>query len=124
MAKYDDLIADEDSLPAMTGRAWVFGDHVLRQQVLADEHLAESAAIAGAFAMAALDPHFTRQVAPGDFVVAGVDFAADATHRAVPAALQSLGIAAVIARSFGRFFLRNAIHIGLPALMVEETGAI
>ena len=74
--------------------------------------------------MATLDPEFARNVAAGDFIVAGADFAIDATHRNVPAALKALGIGAVIARSFGPFFLRNALHIGLPALVVEETGAV
>ena len=65
-----------------------------------------------------------RTLSPGDFIVAGLDFAGDATHRTVPAALKALGVAALIARSFGHFFLRNAINVGLPALVVEETAAI
>ncbi len=124
VAKYEDLRGAEDSLVAVTGRAWVFGDGVTRQQVLADEHLEKSPAVASAFAMAALDPHFAGRVAAGDCIVAGRDFAIDATHRHAPAALKHLGIAAVIARSFGHFFVRNAIHLGLPALVVEETAAI
>jgi 3-isopropylmalate/(R)-2-methylmalate dehydratase small subunit len=124
VAKYEDLIAGEDALPAVTGRAWVFGDHISRQQLLADAYLDHDAAAAGAHVLAALDPGFARKVQPGDFIVAGVDFAADATQRSVPAALKGLGIMGVIARSFGRFFLHNAINLGLPALVVEETGAI
>lgn len=124
MAKYEDLIAGEDGLLAMSGRAWVFGDHVTRQEVLADEYISHRAEVAAAFAMAARDAEFARRVVAGDFIVAGVDFAADATHRAIPTALKALGVAAVIARSFGHFFLRNAINIALPPLVVEETGAI
>ncbi len=114
----------EYSLPVSSGRAWVFGDHVSQQQLLADEHLGQTPLAASAFVMATLDPQFAGKVASGDFLVAGLEFAADATHRVVPAALKALGIAAVIARSFGRFFVRQAINAGLPALVVEETGAI
>ena len=124
MAKYEDLIGPEDGLLATTGRAWVFGDHVSGAQVLADIHLERDPITASAFAMAGLDPQFAQRVGRGDFVVAGLDFAADATHRAVPLALKTLGIAAVVARSFGRFFLHNAISVGLPPLVVEETAAI
>ena len=124
MPKYEDLIADEDALLVLTGRAWVFSDHVASEQVLADRSLSLPAAEAGKVVMAALDPYFATRALPGDFIVAGLDFAADATHRAVPAAVKALGIGAIIARSFGHFFVRNAINIGLPALMVEETGAI
>ena len=124
MSKYEDLIAPEDGLLAITGRAWVFGDRVLSRQVLADEYLAEDVGTACRHVLETLNGQFAASVQSGDCVVAGLDFAADATHRAVPAALKSLGIAAVIARSFGRFFLRNAVNVGLPALIVEETGAI
>jgi 3-isopropylmalate/(R)-2-methylmalate dehydratase small subunit len=124
VAKYEDLRGDENSLLAVTGRAWVFGDRVTCQQILAAEHLEEAPAVSGAFAMAALDAQFARRVAAGDCIVAGIDFAADVTHRNVAAALKALGVGAVIARSFGHFFLRHAIRIGLPALVVEETAAI
>ncbi len=124
MSKYEDLIGPEDALLAVTGRAWVFGDHVTRENVLADEYLDRDVATASAFAMAGLDADFARKVSAGDFIVAGLDFAGDATHRTVPAALKSLGIGAVIARSFGRFFLHHAINVGLPALVVEETAAV
>ena len=124
MSRYEDLIGPEDSLPAMSGRAWVFGDRVSSRQVLADEHLGRDPAVAGAFAMASLDPEFARKVGAGDFIVAGTEFAADTTQPIIPAALRSLGIAAVIARSFGGFFLRAAMNIALPALVVEETAAV
>jgi 3-isopropylmalate/(R)-2-methylmalate dehydratase small subunit len=124
VAKYEDLIAGDDALPVITGRAWVFGDHISRAQLLADAYLDQDATAARAHVLAGLDPDFAGKVRPGDSVVAGLDFAADATQRTMAVVLKSLGIAAVIARSFGRFFLRHAIHAGLPALIVEETGAI
>ncbi len=99
MAKYEDLRGDANSLLAVTGRAWVFGDHVTCQQVLAAERVNEPPTVASAYAMAALDPQFARHVVAGDFIVAGLDFAADATHHNVPAALKVLGVGAVIARS-------------------------
>lgn len=124
MAKYEDLRGDADSLQVISGRAWVFGDRVSAGQILAAEYAEQPVATAGRHALAALDSRFANSVAPGDCIVAGIDFAFDATHRSVPAALKALGLGAVIARSFGPFFLRNAIHLGLPALIVEETAAV
>ncbi len=124
MPKYDDLLSDDDALPALTGRAWVFGDRLSRQDILADVYLAQPAERARGALMAAVDPEFSSRVARGDFVVAGHEFAADVTQRVIPAALKVLGIAAVIARSFGHFFVRNAVNVGLPAVVVEETRAI
>jgi 3-isopropylmalate/(R)-2-methylmalate dehydratase small subunit len=124
MAKYENLIADEGCLLATTGRAWAFGDHVAGEQILTAEHLDQSPQAARAFVLSRLDPTFASRVAAGDFVVAGVDFAVGASHRVVPAAFKALGVAALIARSFGSVFLRNAIDVGLPVLVVEETAAI
>ncbi len=120
VSRYDDLITADDCLPAMTGRAWACGERIARQ------HVPSSAAAADATAwlMAALDAHATHAVAAGDFIVAGEQFAADANDRKLPLALKTLGIGAVLARSFGHFFLRNAINVGLPALVVEETPAV
>ena len=124
VAKYEDLRGDDTALLALTGRAWRFGDHLTSQQILAAEHLSKQPTISSAFAMKAVEPQFTCQVTAGDFIVAGTDFAADVAHRNVALALRFLGIAAVIARSFGHFFSSSAIRVGLPALVVEETGAI
>jgi 3-isopropylmalate/(R)-2-methylmalate dehydratase small subunit len=124
VAKYEDLRGDENSLLATTGRAWVFGDHVARQQLLAEVYGDQHPSVAKAFALAALNPHFAGHAAAGDFIVAGLEFAADVTGRLVPATLKAVGIAAVIARSFGAAFARDAINMGLPVLVVEETAAI
>jgi len=124
VAKYQDLIAGDDALPVLTGCAWVVGDGITSQQVLADDLLGLEVAAARARVLAAVHPEWAAHVRPGDFLVAGLDFAGNATHRGVAAALKSVGLGALIARSFGRFFVRHAIHIGLPPLVVEETAAI
>jgi len=124
VAKYEDLRGDENSLLATTGLAWVFGDHIARQQLIADDHIDQHPSVAKAFVLATVDPQFARRITAGDFLVAGLDFAADVTGRSIAAALKALGIAAVIARSFGQTFARDAINMGLPALVVEETAAI
>lgn len=124
MAKYEDLVSEADWLLAIDGRAWTFGDRVARREILDDEQLEAGAAGAAGHLMKALSPRFAAQIQPGDFIVAGEDFGFDVTQRAVPNALKAAGIGAVVARSFGHFFLRNALNLALPALVVEETGAI
>ncbi len=119
-----DVPMDDDAFPALNGRACVFGDQVSRRQILADAYLVQPAPPDAAEATTALHPDFRRRITRGDFLVAGVEFAADVSERAVPLALKAAGVAAVIARSFGHFFVRNAINTGLPAVVVEETPAI
>jgi 3-isopropylmalate/(R)-2-methylmalate dehydratase small subunit len=124
MAKYEDLVSQEDWLLALDGRAWIFGNRVTRRDILADEYLEAAAHDAWRHVMDPSRSGFAQAVRAGDFIVAGEEFGLDVMQKAVPLAIKRLGIGAVIARSFGHFFLRNAIHLALPALVVEETAAI
>lgn len=116
-----DTLPAFDELPYMDGRAWKLGDGVRAEQILAPEH-AHAGLGAGAPVLRGVEP--APHLASGDFVVAGVDFGIGAASRGTARALRIAGVAAVIARSFGTAFFRCAVHVGLPALRVEETEAI
>jgi len=106
------------------GRAWVFGDHVSTDQILPGKFLDRPMAEVGHYAMAGLDEGFARRVRPGDFIVAGANFGCGSSREAAVIALQQAGVAAVIARSFGRIFFRNAINNGFPAAVIAQTARI
>lgn len=106
------------------GRAWVFGDHVNTDQILPGKYLDRPMDDVGQYAMAGLDDAFRQRVRPGDFIVAGVNFGCGSSREAAVMALKQAGVAAVIARSFGRIFFRNAINNGFPAAVVEDTARI
>jgi 3-isopropylmalate/(R)-2-methylmalate dehydratase small subunit len=112
---------DLDELPYLVGRAWAVGDDVRAEDILppdyADRDLTDATMVF---------PHVRRfaALAPGDFLVAGLEFGSGAATHATARALRVLGIAAVVARSFGDGFTRCALHVGLPALQVEESAAI
>lgn len=106
------------------GRAWIFGDHVSTDQILPGTYLDRPMEAVGAYAMAGLDASFTNRVQPGDFVVAGLNFGCGSSREAAVMALKQAGIAAVVARSFGRIFFRNAINNGVPAAIVPDTSGI
>jgi 3-isopropylmalate dehydratase small subunit len=124
MGKYEDLVGKENWLLTLDGRAWTLGDGVVQRQILADDQLDKPAASAARHLLRALMPGFAARLRRGDFLVAGLDFGADATHPLLPLAMRAAGIGAVIARSFGAAFERAAIDAGLPAAVVEETAAI
>ncbi len=106
------------------GHAWVFGDHVNTDQILPGKYLDRPMAEVGQYALAGLDETFAQRVQPGDFVVAGVDFGCGSSREAAVIALRQAGVAAVIARSFGRIFFRNAINNGFPAAAIADTARI
>ena len=67
-----------------------------------------------------LDPDFSKKVKPGDFVIGGENFGCGSSREQAPGVLKALGVQAVIAKSFARIFFRNAINIGLPAIVCKD----
>jgi 3-isopropylmalate/(R)-2-methylmalate dehydratase small subunit len=63
-----------------------------------------------------VNPGFAAEVQNGDVVVAGRDFGCGSSRETAPENLLELGVACVVADSFSRLFLRNAVAIGLPVL--------
>jgi 3-isopropylmalate dehydratase small subunit len=59
---------------------------------------------------------FAAKAAPGDIVVAGANFGAGSSRQQAVDCFKSLGIAAIVARSFGAIYERNAINAALPIL--------
>jgi 3-isopropylmalate/(R)-2-methylmalate dehydratase small subunit len=56
----------------------------------------------------------------GDFVVAAKNFGCGSSREQAAAALKFAGAGAVIAAGFARIFYRNAINLGLPAVVAPE----
>jgi homoaconitate hydratase family protein/3-isopropylmalate dehydratase small subunit len=59
---------------------------------------------------------FAAKAAPGDIVVTGSNFGAGSSRQQAVDCFKSLGVAAIIARSFGAIYERNAINAALPVL--------
>lgn len=70
--------------------------------------------------MEGLDKEFARDVREGDIIVAGKNFGCGSSREQAVIALKAAGVSAVIAKSFARIFYRNAINLGLPALVSKE----
>lgn len=106
------------------GRAWVFGDRI-DTDVLAPGWAMKLAPDAlAAQCLAAVNPDFAGSVEAGDVVVAGEDFGVGSSREQAAISLKTLGVSAVLARSFARIFYRNALNIGLPALVIPPNAAI
>jgi 3-isopropylmalate/(R)-2-methylmalate dehydratase small subunit len=62
-------------------------------------------------------PEIRPNLEAGDFIVAGRNFGCGSSREQAAAALKFAGAGAVIAGSFARIFFRNAINLGLPAVV-------
>ena len=65
-------------------------------------------------------PAFAREVQPGDVIVAGPNFGMGSSREQAAAVLVHLGVAAVIAPSWGGLFFRNAFNLGLLLLTCDH----
>jgi len=68
-------------------------------------------------------PNIRPGLRAGEFIVAGKNFGCGSSREQAAAALKFAGAGAVIAASFARIFFRNAINLGLPAVVSPEASA-
>jgi 3-isopropylmalate/(R)-2-methylmalate dehydratase small subunit len=105
-------------------RAWVFGDDIDTDVLAPGRYMKAEIAEIARHCLEAIDPAFARSVKAGDILVAGRNFGAGSSREQAPAALKHLGIAALIAESFAGLFYRNALNLGLPALVCRDAKRI
>ncbi len=107
-------------------RIWLFGDNVDTDQILPGRYAPymTSEAELGKYPFIEMRPEFTKQVRPGDLIVAGRNFGCGSSREYAPRALKVVGVAAIIAPSFARIFYRNALNLGMPLFEADLTGAL
>lgn len=106
------------------GRAFVFGDNVDTDLLAPGAYMKSSAEELARHCLEALDPDFAGQVRQGDVLVAGANFGMGSSREQAAVSLKLLGVSAVLAKSFARIFFRNAINLGVPAVVFEQASEI
>lgn len=102
------------------GRAFVFGDNVDTDTLAPGLYMKKPIEEMARHTLEALDPSFATSVRAGDVVVGGDNFGMGSSREQAVMTLRTLGVAAVIAKSFAGLFFRNALNLGLPALVCDE----
>jgi 3-isopropylmalate/(R)-2-methylmalate dehydratase large subunit len=102
------------------GRVWVVDkDNIDTDMIFHNRHLAVTdIAQMGQYAFGNLAgwEDFAKKARPGDIVVAGANFGAGSSRQQAVDCFKSLGVAAIVARSFGAIYERNAVNAALPVL--------
>jgi len=99
------------------GHAWLFGDDISTDHIIAGRHLGSMDPKALAeHAMEAVDSQFSKKVRPGDLIVAASNFGCGSSREQAVVALRGAGISCIVANTFARIFYRNAINIGFPVV--------
>ena len=105
----------------MTGKVWVLGDDIDTDIIIPTEYLAlKTIDDMKQYSFSPLRPELAGQIQKGDIIVAGKNFGCGSSREQAPEIIKALGIQCVIAKSFARIFFRNAINIGLPAIVCKD----
>ena len=101
------------------GKAWKFGDNVSTDSIAPGRltYLRSDPEEFSKHVLEDANPDFPKNVKPGDFIVAGNNFGCGSSREIAPLIIKIAGVAAVLAKSIGRIFYRNAINNGM--LLIE-----
>lgn len=105
----------------VTGRVWmVKEDNIDTDMIFHNRHLAiTDPAEMGQYAFGNLPgwEDFPTKVQPSDFVVTGGNFGCGSSRQQAVDCFSNLGVAALIAPSYGAIYERNAINAGMPVVL-------
>ncbi len=104
------------------GRVFRYGDHVNTDVIFPGRYTYTKSRPeqVAPHALEDLDPTFAERVRSGDVIVAGWNWGCGSSREQAAVCLRYAGVGAVIARSFGRIFYRNALNNGLLAIVCPE----
>jgi 3-isopropylmalate/(R)-2-methylmalate dehydratase large subunit len=119
--------ADEEVMERQTvirGRVWLIEhdnidtDMIFHNRYLAITDISEM----GQYALDNLEGYkdFAKRAQPGDIIVTGKNFGSGSSRQQAVDCFISLGVQAVVARSFGAIYERNAINAAFPVLTYDS----
>ncbi|MGH2443617.1 MAG: 3-isopropylmalate dehydratase small subunit [Chloroflexota bacterium] len=107
------------------GKAWKLHDNVNTDEIIPGRYnVTTDASALARYCLCEVRPDFPTGVQAGDVLVGGRNFGCGSSREHAPIAIQTCGIAAILAPSFARIFYRNAVNIGLPILTCGDAGSI
>lgn len=105
------------------GRAHVLGDDINTDLHCSSKYLpGKDDAYIAQHAFEQLVPDFPARFKAGDVIVAGKNFGINSSREQAVHIMRAMGVAAIVAASFGRQFFRNCINNGLPVVECDITG--
>ena len=105
----------------ISGRVWKFGDSI-ETDAINPYYRYPTMDELKLHTMEAYRPEFPREVKAGDILVAGRNFGCGSSRPGL--VLREVGIAAILAESVARLFLRNSIARAIPIFLAPGIGAI
>ena len=106
----------------LTGRAFKFGDDISTDLIIPGKYsyLRSNLPELAKHVMEDADTTFVSRVKEGDFIVGGSNFGLGSSREHAPLVIKMAGVKAILAKSVARIFFRNAINLGLPAVVAPQ----
>ncbi|MEL7565303.1 MAG: 3-isopropylmalate dehydratase small subunit [Dehalobacterium sp.] len=102
-------------------KCWKFGDNISTDEILPVQYMVVvDPQELGSHIMENVRPDFAGKFQAGDIIIGGENYGYGSSREHAALALKGAGASAVIARSYARIFYRNALNIGLPAIICPE----
>ena len=103
--------------PQNGGRVWAYGDNVDTDVLAPGIYMKGPVSEMAKHCLESVDATFALGVQAGDVMVAGKNFGIGSSREQAAQVLTMLGVKAVVAKSFGGIFYRNALNFGLLAVV-------
>jgi 3-isopropylmalate dehydratase small subunit len=111
------------SAHSIESRAFVLGDDVNTDLNCSSKYLpGKDNAYIAAHAFESVSPGFASRFQSGGVIVAGKHFGINSSREQAVHVMRAMGVAAIVAPSFGRQFFRNAINNGLLVAECDTAG--
>ena len=88
----------------MSGIVWKFGNDINTDVLAPGIYIKEPIQVLASHCLESIDVDFANKVKEGDYVLAGENFGIGSSREQAAQVLKELGVAAVIAKSFGGIF--------------------
>lgn len=108
----------------LKGKVWKFGDNISTDHIIPGRfyHLRSNLEELKKHVFEDISDDFYKKVNKGDIIVGGKNFGLGSSREHAPLIIKMAGIDAIVATSFARIFYRNAINVGLAAIICDTAG--
>lgn len=109
-------------MSTIKGKIWKYGDAVNTDVIFPGKYtytVSDPSQMAQ-YALEDLDPHFAKEVQPGDIIVGGANFGCGSSREQAVTCIKQAGVGAIVAKSFGRIYYRNCLNTALPAIICAQ----
>ena len=98
-----------------------YGDNISTDDMTSGKYLDsfDPTALAS-ICMRDIDPEFPQKMAPGGFLIGGMNFGCGSSRETAPIALKACNVKCILAGEYARIFYRNCINIGIPVIECSD----